>query len=253
MFDELYSQGTSCLHRADPRFKLAGVTLLVVLIALSRHWETAAAGLALGLILMTIARLPFLIVAKRIFAVNGFILFLVLILPLTTPGQSIWSISGIHLTREGFILGGLIALKSNAILLLFFALVTTSNVASIGRALQKLGFPAKLTYLLLFCYRYLFVIHQEYQRLRRAARLRCFRPSTRLHAYSTFGNLLGMTLIRSFDRAERVNLSMQMRGFRGKFYSLGQFTARPSDWGLLLTLLTVTACFAYFELTTGLS
>ena len=64
------------------------------------------------------------------------------------------------------------------------------------------------------------VIHQEYLRLVRAARLRCFKARTDLHTYRTTGYLFGMTLIKSHHRAQRVKQAMALRGFQGQFHTL---------------------------------
>lgn len=239
MFDELYSQGDSGFHRADPRVKLLMALILMSLLAVCQRYITAVCGLSVAALLLLVAQLPLRQVIRRLLIVNGFIAFLWLIVPLTTPGAPIWSWQGLSISREGVQLVTLLTLKSNAILLLFFSLLATSHIAALGQAMARLGLPTKLCHLLLFCYRYLFVIAQQYQRLRRAARLRCFRPSNRLHSYQTFGYLLGMTLVSSWQRSDRVNAAMRMRGFNGQLYSLSNLTLRRSDLVIAAGLLGV--------------
>lgn len=79
-----------------------------------------------------------------------------------------------------------ITLKSNAILLIIMALVTTMNLSVLVHALNWLRMPDKIVHLLLMTHRYVFLIEQEYRRLMRAARLRGFRPGTNLHTYKKF-------------------------------------------------------------------
>ena len=44
------------------------------------------------------------------------------------------------------------------------------------------------------------------------------------HSYRTFGYLVGMLLVRSFDRSERVLAAMKCRGFRGQYWLLDHFS-----------------------------
>jgi cobalt/nickel transport system permease protein len=103
------------------------------------------------------------------------------------------------------------------------------GIATLGHGLHRLGVPAKLVYLLLITYRYLFVMEQEFQRLKRAAQIRGFTPRTDLHTYRTYAYLIGMLLVRAATRSERVHQAMVLRGFCGRFYSLAEHPARRSN------------------------
>jgi cobalt/nickel transport system permease protein len=96
--------------------------------------------------------------------------------------------------------------------------------------LHRFYIPDKLVHLLLFTYRYIFVIQKEYQRLIRAAKIRGFEPKTNLHSYRTFAYLIGMIFVQASNRAERVHQAMKCRGFKGKFYSIRIFTPRSDSW-----------------------
>jgi cobalt/nickel transport system permease protein len=89
--------------------------------------------------------------------------------------------------------------------------------------------PDKLTHLLLFTVRYLDVLHREYLRLWAAMKTRGFRPRVNRHTYRSYSYLVGMLLVRSFDRSERVVAAMKCRGFRGRFYLLDHFALSRSD------------------------
>ena len=57
--------------------------------------------------------------------------------------------------------------------------------------------PGKAVFLLMFTYRYLWVMEEEYLRLKRAAELRGFVPKTNLHTYKTIASLFAMVLVRA--------------------------------------------------------
>ena len=56
-----------------------------------------------------------------------------------------------------------------------------------------------------------------------------FRPRIDGHTLRTYGQLVGMLLLRSFDRSERIVAAMKCRGFRGRFYLMDHFAFSRSD------------------------
>ncbi len=237
MISEPFAIGDSLLHRADPAVKILGALLLTLIVAVSSSLATPVAGLVLGLMLATGARLPLAPLYKRLLAVNLFTLLLWTTLPLTGGGEAITSLGPLNLSTRGIGLALLITFKTNSIVLILTALTATSSILEIGHSLERLHLPHKLILLLLTTYRYLGLIEQEYQRLRRSAALRCFSTSTNLHTYRTYGYLIGMTLIRSYDRSRRIHKAMLMRGFQGYFPLLTIQATRPADFLLLLFFL----------------
>jgi cobalt/nickel transport system permease protein len=217
---EQFSDGTSFLHRADPRGKLISTGVLSLVIALSQHRGPALLGFLLAFILVLTARLSWTNLFRRLLIVNSINLLLCLILPLTYTGGTPLSFAGINLSSTGFFLALLITVKSNAVILLFISLLATSTAAQLGHGLQQLRLSPKLCLLLLFSYRYIDLIQQELFRLQRAATLRCFQPRTNLHTYKTYSYMLGMMLVRSWNRAARIQQAMELRGFSGQFHSL---------------------------------
>jgi len=242
MIQEPFVHGTSLIHRLDPRSRIVLATGYAFVVALSNRFSALLLALAFSFVLVGISRLPLLDVAKRVLLVNGFVLFLWLVVPATYPGTPLFQLGPLTATREGVLVSARITLKSNAILLTFIAMIATGNVATLGAALARLRVPEKMVYLLLMSYRYVFVMELEYHRLVRSATLRCFRPSTTMHTYRTFAYLIGMLFVRASVRAERVYMAMVCRGFLGKFYSLQEFSFSRKD-GIWVTCMTV-ALFA---------
>jgi cobalt/nickel transport system permease protein len=224
-------------------------TLFSICAALIREPGTACAALALAGMVLVLSRPPLRPLAKRVALVNVFVLFLWLTVPLTTPGEVLISLGPAEFSREGCILVWLVTLKSNAILLVFLALIASMDAPTMGHAMDRLGVPSKLVFLFLFTYRYLHVIAEEWRRLVTAARLRGFTPKTGMHTYRTVGNLLAMVLVNSFDRAGRVYQAMILRGFQGRFVSVARFQTRPADTLFAIFWTSATAglvCMDFF-------
>ncbi len=229
MFDEPFAHGDSFIHKLDPRVRIAAAALGAVCLAALQRPETAASGLALSLLLLALSRPSCPAVGKRLAVVNIFILFMWLTVPTAMPGEALWAVGPVRFSRAGIALMLLVTLKCNALALLLMALVASMSVSVLGVTLERLCFPAKLSFLLLFAWRYIHVTAAEWQVLRTAAALRGFALRVNMHTYRTIGYLLGMTFVRGFDRAARVHEAMLLRGFSGQFQTLAVFRASKTD------------------------
>jgi cobalt/nickel transport system permease protein len=248
MIEEPFAAGNSLLHRRDARVKILAACALIMVMALTESFLVAAAGLISASLLLLSARLQAGPVLRHLLAANLFSLFLWLTLPLTYGGDTLTALGPFALSIAGIRLSALITLKTNAIVLILLALLSTSNVASLGHGLEGLAVPPKLCFMLLSTYRYIFVIHQEYQRLQRAARMRGFVARTNLHTYRTFSHLFAMTLVKSWNRARRVHHAMILRGFHGQLIPLRQPQLAGSDYLFLLALLILCGILAALNL-----
>ena len=229
MFSSDGSTPQSIIHRLDPRVRIAVAVVFAVLVVLFQRFAVVAIGLAGSFLLLFAARAVTPANVRRIAGLNVFMFFLAVLLPLTTPGQPSVQAGPLIWSEEGLWKAALIALKANTVLAAFIALAGGMEHAHLGYALNSLGMPEKLTHVLLFKVRYLGVIQREYHKLVNAMKLRAFRPRFDRHTFRTFGYLIGMLLVRSLDRAERIVEAMKCRGFRGRFHVMNRFRIALPD------------------------
>jgi len=241
--------GDSLIQRLDPRVKILVVFLFSVLVAVSNRFVVLLLGLALGLSMALLARLPVKQVLARLVPVNLFIIFLWFFLPFTLQGTPLFSVGPLVGTHEGVLYAARISIKSNTIMAVLIALVASTSLLTLGHAMHDLKIPKKLVHLFFFTYRYIHVIHKEYLRLINAMKVRGFRPGTNMHTYRTFAYLVGMLLVKSSDRADRVHSAMLCRGFRGNLYSLSAFSLRASDVISLILMLVLILALGVLEWT----
>lgn len=225
------------LRRIDPRMRLVAAAAFAVATVTLTQVPALLAALAAALGLGAWARLPAVETARRVLAVDGFIVLTLVMLPFTTPGTPLVEVWGLTASREGLHHATLIALKANAVILALLALVGTVPETTLGHALARLHVPEKLVQIFLMTVRYIEVLHQEYLRLRTAMKARGFRPRTDLHTLRSLGWLIGMVLVRSLERSERVVAAMKCRGFTGRFPLLDDLRSGPGDWVFLGALL----------------
>jgi len=238
---EEFAAGSSFIHRLDPRVKIVSAAMFSIVAAAADRFAVLTAAIIAAALLVGLARLNPRRVLVRLAMVNVFVLLLWFFLPFSYPGQVLFRLGPLAATREGMIETLAITLKSNAIILAVIALLATSTIFSLVHALRHLKTPDKLVNLFFFTFRYFQVIHQEYLSLRAAMRVRCFRPRTDRHTYRSLAYLVGMLLVRSFDRSERVYQAMLCRGYQGRFWILDHFSLQRRDLIFLgaVSLLTL--------------
>jgi cobalt/nickel transport system permease protein len=223
------SSGSSYLGQVDPRARIAAVVILALVVAVAKGMPAIILALAVSVGLVVMARISLHDLLHRLLPLEFLLVLLMIVIP--------WP----DYNRKGFMLATTIALKANATVLAVVALIGTMDAVTLGHALAHFHVPQKLTQLLLFMVRYFDVLGREYVRLRAAMRVRCFRPALSWHTYRTFGYLVGMLLVRSFDRSERVLAAMKCRGFRGHYYLLDHFAWVPRRDGPFYAAIVLLA------------
>lgn len=219
------------MDRLDPRTRVVAA-LAFALAAVAAHGLAAQAlALALAAMLAGLARLPLGRTLRRLAALEGFMAAALVTLPFTVPGAPVAELLGWTVSAEGLARALSIVLVATAVMLAVQALVGGLEMVALGHALARLGAPRRLVALLLFTLRYVDVLQQEYSRLRLAMRARGFRPRTGWHTWRAMGWLVGMLLVMSVERSERIHAAMRLRGFTGRFHGLDERPAGALDWG----------------------
>jgi len=230
------------INRTDPRARVVAACIFAFTVISLHSFEALGLAVLCGIFLLFSAGLPLKASLKKVMTMDGFILFLLCMLPFTTPGDVLFHIGPWGATKEGLLKTLEIALIANAVVMTLLALVGTIDAITLGHALERLKVPENLIHLMLFSVRYIDVLKIEYFRLRNAMRARCFKPGNNLHTYRSIGYLLGMMLVRSLERSERILAAMKCRGFHGKFYLISDFHFQKRDrvFSLLAVLFLLT-------------
>lgn len=239
--------GHSPLQSLDARTRLLGVVIFSVVVAFLR--TPSALGLALGLsmVFVLLAQPQAPILMRRLFAFNLFLAFLWLFIPWGIPGEEVFGIGSLAVTREGVSYMVAMTLRANALMLALVAFMATTTITAMTHAMSALKVPDKITYLFFLTYRYIGEISSEYTRLVNAMKVRCFRPSTGIHTYRSYAYLVGMLLVNSFERSQRIRAAMLCRGFNGRFPRIEEESISGLDVLCLGVLCLVLAGIVYAE------
>ena len=198
-FLDRYSRLDSPVHRLPAGAKLVAALAFVVTILLLP--PSALPLLAIGLLLAAIAglsRIPPAFLARRMLLLEPFVLGVAL-LALFQPGG-----------RRLFVL---LVARSTLCLAVMVLLSNTTPFSDLLRVLKAARTPALLVTTLSLMYRYLFVLVDESQRMRRARTSRSF-TARRTRAWQTTATVVSQLFIRSSERAERIYAAMCSRGWQ---------------------------------------
>jgi cobalt/nickel transport system permease protein len=234
--------GRASLSALDPRLRVVVAAVFALVVVSLSSIEALLAALVIGLLLMLSARPPAGPTLRQIATMDGFMLFILLLLPFTIPGTPVLEWGNFNVSAEGLHKAIEILLTANAIVLALLTLVGSLDAVTLGHALGRLRMPATLVQLLFFTVRYINVIAEEHARLRTAMRARGFRPRNNRHTYRSIGYLVGMLLVRSLERSERILAAMRCRGFQDRFHLLDNFAyARADAFFAALATVAITA------------
>ena len=205
------------LDRLDARVRIVATLATVVAILAVRSPLILAGALAMAIGAAFAVGIGTRDLRARLIHVEGFLVVLVVMLPLTVPGPTWVSLGPVALSEPGIARAMAIVLRVNLAGLAILILLAGLEPVRLGHALARLGMPEKLVHLLLFTTRWVALVRDEATRLHDAMRARAFRATTSRHGARMLGHFVGQLLVRAFERGERVDEAMRCRAFGGRF------------------------------------
>lgn len=220
----------SPLARWDARWKLAAFVIAAFAAAALTQLAPSLVALALGLLLLTLTRVPGRWLRGRLALFAFAALPFLLVLPFTLdPGGPGWDLGPVRISQRGVEVGAAVFARCLAVGCFALVLLGTAPPHHTLAAAHKLKVPGLLVLLAGLAYRYTFLLGSELRQIRVALRTRGFRMRANRHGYRTTGHVVGAVLVRGSDRAERVAEAMRCRGFDGTFHSTTAFRTTAAD------------------------
>jgi cobalt/nickel transport system permease protein len=222
----------SPVHRLDPRVKLLCTLVFVVAVALLPARLQAGYAVAAGMVVagLLAARLPWGFVLSRLLRLLPFVVLVGIFWPFSRGREVVGRIDALGLTvyREGLVFGLALLLKGTLAILAVGWLVFSTPFHRLLSALRALRVPQVVVATLLFLFRYLDLLADESERVRRARAARSPGRTVRWRGRST-GGLIGRLFVRALHRAERIHRAMLARGFDGEVRVLQALRLRKAD------------------------
>ena len=200
LFGHHHSHSESPVHRLPAVVKL-GVALGIILITVLLPIEQRDWFIGVGVLLVFTAilrRIPILFLLKRIVMLSPFVI-----------GVAV--MNAFQPTARGTWVG--VAVKSGLCLLTVIMVSNTTPFSKILRVLKMVRVPGLLITTIALMHRYLFVLADEAERMRRARASRTFARGRRFQ-WRTTATVVGQLFVRAAARAERIYDAMCARGWK---------------------------------------
>ena len=205
------------LQRVDPRVKVVGLVLLVIVVAASRHLAVIGALFAFALALALASGIGVSKLANWVWV------------PVLLFTGAI-ALPAIALAPQGLRSATFLLSRAETAATLSALLVLTTPWPWVLKALRVLKCPTVLVAILGMTYRYVFEILRTALDMFESRRSRTVGSLSPVESRRLAASAVGVLLSKSIHLSGDVHLAMQSRGFRGEVHVLPDFHARAADW-----------------------
>lgn len=233
------SQGTTPWHQISPRIRLVCALFFVFATALTVNgrWLTwLIYSLGLSVLILT-SRITWSVLLKRVAIESSFVGGILLGTLFRGGGSTLWQWGWLRITTEGLMVLGSVTSKTLLCLMMLNLLVLTTSIPALLHALKTLRMPSLLIAIIASMYRYIAVLLEEFDTMRRAAVSRNLMSNPRGQRL-VIGNMIGALFIRTYERGDRIYQAMLSRGYTG-VPPLDEIppNSKIDRWALVSTLL----------------
>jgi cobalt/nickel transport system permease protein len=195
-----HAHGKSVLHRMPASVKLgAALCLIVATLLAPRSWVAWHVGTAALLVLaILVSGLPLGFIGRRLLVLSPFVLGVALVNAFQSEDPARWR---------------WLAIKSTLSLVTVILVANTTPFSRILKTLRCARVPGLLITTIALMHRYLFVLADEAERMRRARMSRTF-ARNRGSRWLALSSVIGHLFVRASERAERIYDAMCARGWR---------------------------------------
>ena len=146
-------------------------------------------------------------------------------------------VSASAIINENYELALLLFLRSNALLIFVLLIFYNKTLFDIASGMQTLRVPDKLSSLFFFVAKFVIIIKEEFTITKKVLRVRNFKAKTSIFSYKIYANVIGMIIVKCFDRAQKLKNTMILRNFQGKIYQSKSEKFKTIDYVILLTVV----------------
>ena len=264
MLDKLlfgrYIQGSSLVHRLDPRAKLIGAFYFIIVIFLANNWQTYLIMTLFTFLCVILSDIKLSVFLNGVKPLIWLILFTVLLQILFTRGGETYLVLGpISITSFGVINGAFIFMRFVLIIFISTLLTLTKMPLSLTDAIEKLLGPLKrfkvpvheIALMLSIALRFVPTLMDEASKIMNAQRARGveFGEGNIVKQMKAVTPILVPLFVSSFNRADELANAMEARGYQG---GEGRTKYRILDWQKrdtlsMLAFVALTGLLLFFR------
>ncbi len=220
-----YYQTDSCIHRLDPRVKLAGTVLFIVsLFCFDNIWGYVCAGLFLATVI-GLSRVPFKFMIKGMRAILFLLLITVVFNLFLTPGEPVFTIWKLTITKEGIKTASFMAIRLTMLIIGSSIMTLTTTPNNLTDGLEKAMSPLKLfrlpvhevAMMMSIALRFIPILLEETDKIMKAqiARGADFESGNIIKKAKALVPLLVPLFVSAFRRANDLAMAMEARCYHG--------------------------------------
>lgn len=220
-----YYQADSCIHKLDPRVKLGSTMIFIISLFI---FDSAAGYFAAAVFLAFVIRLskvPFKFMVKGMRAIVFLLMITVVFNIFLTPGETLFTIWKLKVTKEGLKLAMLLAVRLSFLIIgsSIMTLTTTPNQLTDGMEkmlspLKKIKVPVhEIAMMMSIALRFIPILMEETDKIMKAQLARCadFESGNIIKRAKGLVPLLVPLFISAFRRANDLAMAMEARCYRG--------------------------------------
>lgn len=208
------------MHRLPAAAKLVGLVMFAIAVAVTPR--RAVGAFVVDVVVMAgvvaVARLRVRLVVARLLVITPFVV-MAAVVPFIAEGGERVDVAGWSLSLEGCWAAWNIVAKATLGATASIVLAATTPIPEVLAGLGKLKVPAVLVAIVSFMFRYLDLLIDQLQRMRRAMVSRCHDPRWLWQA-RPIASSAGALFVRSYERGERIHQAMASRGYTGTMPTL---------------------------------
>jgi cobalt/nickel transport system permease protein len=214
----------SSFYALDPRAKIIAIIFFIVVVALLSDLLPILISFILVLFILIISNIPAKHLLKRYALALPFVF---------VASLSLYFYSGLSASLAMFI-------RISTCVLLLILLSSSTPFFDLLKASQRLRVPKLMVTLLMFLYRYIFVLTEEYQRMRMAQKARGRKRGKHLFdkkGMHTISQTAGMVLVRAYHRGVRIYDALRSRGYSGDIKTLTHMRFKSVDYAFCANMI----------------
>ena len=241
-FIDEHSNIDSIISRLDSRIKIISFIILILSIAftppdLYMHFLSYS---VIILVIVLLSKIHLSFILKRSLVIIPFVLMIAVFIPFFKKGNIAGAYSfgslKLNVSYSGLLILWNVLVKSFLSMLMMIILISTTHFVDLLKALEKLRLPKIFIMIMSFMYRYVFLFTDELLLMSQAKESRMVSRNKWLNI-KTLSNMIGSLFVRSYERGERVYLSMCSRGYNGEIRTVNNFCLKNKDILFLLIII----------------
>lgn len=220
-----YYQTESCIHRMDPRVKLAGTFWFIVSLFVIHNFLGYLIAAAFLVFCIKLSKVPFHFMIKGMKSILVLLLITLLFNLFLTPGVTLISFWHLRITKEGLTLAIKMAIRLIFLIIGSSVMTLTTTPNNLTDGLEKIFRPLKVFHvpvhevamMMSIALRFIPILLEETDKIMKAqmARGADFESGSLMKRAVSLGALLEPLFISAFQRANDLAMAMEARCYRG--------------------------------------